>query len=92
MKKNCILFAGERKGRIFTPVITTRTTTMKTFESHQTFENQDLKVEINFFGLVKVTEKEDGTSKVKNDNTAAALKYWTKYFNEESKRGNHQVR
>ena len=65
---------------------------MKTFESHQTFENQDLKVEINFFGLVKVTEKEEGTSKVKNDNIGAALKYWTKYFNEESKRGNHQVR
>jgi len=27
MKKNCILFAGERKGRIFTPVITTTNTT-----------------------------------------------------------------
>lgn len=65
---------------------------MKTFESHQTFENQDLKVEINFFGLVKVTEKEDGSWNVKNDNTAEALKYWTKYFNEESKRGNHQAR
>jgi hypothetical protein len=27
MKKNRILFAGERKGRIFTPVITTTNTT-----------------------------------------------------------------
>jgi len=65
---------------------------MKRFESHQTFENQDLKVEINYFGLVKVTEKEDGSSKVKNDNISEAIKYWTKYFNEESKRGNHQLR
>ena len=30
MKKNCILFAGERKGRIFTPVITTTNTTKMT--------------------------------------------------------------
>jgi len=85
-------FARKENSRIFTPVITTTTTTMKTFESHQTFENQDLKVEINFFGLVKVTEKEDGSSKVKNDNISEALRYWTKYFNEESKRGNHQLR
>ncbi len=30
MKKNRILFAGERKGRIFTPVITTTNTTKMT--------------------------------------------------------------
>ena len=30
MKKNRILFAGERKGRIFTPVITTTANKMKT--------------------------------------------------------------
>jgi hypothetical protein len=30
MKKNSILFAGERKGRIFTPVITTTTNKMYT--------------------------------------------------------------
>ena len=65
---------------------------MKNFTTHQTFENQDLKVEINFFGLVKITEKEDGASAIKSINTADAIEYWTSYFNEESKRGNHQVR
>jgi len=65
---------------------------MKNFTTHQTFENQDLKVEINFFGLVKITEKEDGTSAVKSINTADAIEYWTNYFNEESKKGNYQLR
>ncbi len=72
--------------------ITLKPYKMKNFESHKTFENQDIKVEINFFGLVKVTKKRDGTWTLKNDNISEALKYWTKYFNEESKRGNHQVR
>ena len=65
---------------------------MKNFTTHQTFENQDLKVEINFFGLVKITEKEDGTSAIKSSNTADAIEYWTNYFNEESKKGNYQLR
>ena len=84
--------AGKENSRIFTPVITTRTTTMKNFTTHQAFENQDLKVEINFFGLVKITEKEEGTSTIKSSNTADALEYWTNYFSEESKRGNYQIR
>jgi len=65
---------------------------MKNFTTHQSFENQSLKVEINFFGLVKITEKEDGTSAIKSSNTADAIEYWTNYFNEESKKGNYQVR
>ena len=65
---------------------------MKNFTTHQTFENQDLKVEINFFGLVKITEKEDGTSAIKSSNTADAIEYWTNYFNEESKKGNYKSR
>ena len=85
-------FARKENSCIFTPVITTRTTTMKNFTTHQAFENQDLKVEINFFGLVKITEKEEGTSTIKSSNTADALEYWTNYFSEESKRGNYQIR
>ena len=38
MKKNCILFAGERKGRIFTSVITTKANKMT--EQRYTIEDQ----------------------------------------------------
>lgn len=56
---------------------------MKNFETHQTFENREIKVEINFFGLEKITEKEDNTSRVQNCNVTDSLKYWTKYFRSE---------
>ena len=65
---------------------------MKNFTAHQTLENQDLKVEINFGGLVRITEKEEGTSEIKYSKPMDAITYWNNYFNEESKRGNHQVR
>lgn len=56
---------------------------MKNFESHTTFENREMKVEINFFGLEKITEKTDNASRVQNCNVTDSLKYWTKYFRSE---------
>ena len=44
MKKNCILFAGERKGRIFTPVITTTNTTKMNYQINNTTVNAEYKV------------------------------------------------
>jgi len=92
MKKNSILFARKENRRIFTPVITTKANKMKAFTAHETLENQDLRVEINYGGLVRITEKEEGTSQIKYSKPADAISYWNNYFNEESKRGNHQVR
>jgi len=88
----CCIRIYEKKALIFVSTNNKTTITMKNFTTHQAFENQDLKVEINFFGLVKITEKEEGTSTIKSSNTADALEYWTNYFSEESKRGNYQIR
>jgi len=80
MKKNSILFAGERKGRIFTPVITTTANKMTTTQRY-TIEDQYgdkviFSIENNYRG--EVFAKYDCRLEVSHG------KYATEYKNEDS--------
>ena len=66
---------------------------MKNFESHLTFENQNLKVEINFMGLVQITDKDENKTKISKPCVMhEAIRFYTQMFREEAVRGNHQIR
>ena len=80
MKKNRILFAGERKGRIFTPVITTKANKMTTTQRY-TIEDQYgdkviFAIENNYRG--EIFAKYDCRLEVSHG------KYSTEYKNEDS--------
>ena len=84
MKKNRILFAGERKGRIFTPVITTTNTTKmtkaaitKTLKKVQE-EKQEMSIGYKrYFALPARIVKELGTTYVLQTNRVNFVDFLT---------------
>ena len=83
MKKNSILFASERKGRIFTPVITTTANKMTTAAITKTLKKvQEEKQEMSigykrYFALPARIVKELGTTYVLQTNRVNFVDFLT---------------